>query len=147
MIMSSKTYDFDKKLYSLDIKYIERIIVDNLYLNFRCDRCNANLIYVNILRIEINYHNLGDFCYQSVKNILSDIRGKSLHFIRLELEESYDTQLLKKYATEEQIEDKANYKWDPDYSQYLILKWDLEHGGLPTFRKKEFDELKKKFGK
>ena len=143
--MSSKIYDFDKKLYSLDIKYIERIIVDNLYLDIRCDRCNHQLVYVNILRIEIDYHNLGDFCYQSIKNILSEIRGKSLHFIQLELEESYDEHLVKKYATEEEIEDKAGYKSDPDYSKYLTLKWDSEHSRLPSFRQKELNELKKKF--
>jgi hypothetical protein len=97
------------------------------------------------LRIEIVYYNLGDFCYQSVKNILSEIRGKSLHFIRLELEESYDKQLENKYANEEQIEGKTSYKSDPDYSKYLTLKWDSEHSRLPPFRQKEFDELKKKF--
>lgn len=143
--MSSKIYDFDKKLYSLDIKFIERIIVDKLYLDIRCNRCNSQLVYVNILRIEIVYYNLGDFCYQSVKNILSEIRGKSLHFIRLELEESYDKQLENKYANEEQIEGKTSYKSDPDYSKYLTLKWDSEHSRLPPFRQKEFDELKKKF--
>lgn len=143
--MSSKIYDFDKKLYSLDIKYIERIIVDKLYLDIRCDRCNSQLVYVNILRIEITYHNLGDFCYQSIKNLLSEIRGKSLHFIRLELEESYDEQLEKRYATEEQIEDIASYKSDPDYSKYLTLKWDSEHSRLPSFRQKELNELKMKF--
>ena len=143
--MSSKTYEFDKKLYSLEIKFIERIIVDKLYLDIRCDRCNSQLVYVNVLRIEIVYHNLGDFCYRSIKNILSEIRGKSLHFIRLELEESYDEHLEKKYATEGEIEYKTSIKSDPDYSKYLTLKWDFEHGSLPSFRKKELNELRKKF--
>lgn len=143
--MSSKTYDFDKKLYSLDIKYIERIIVDNLYLDIRCDRCNSNLVYVNVLRIEILYYNLGDFCYQSIKKLLSEIRGKSLHFIRLELEESYDEHLVNKYAKADEIEDKASYKSDPDYSKYITLKWDSEHSRLPSFKIKELNELKKKF--
>ena len=143
--MSSKIYDFDKKLYSLDIKYIERIIVDNLYIDIRCARCNHQLVYVNILRIESDYHNLGDFCYRSIKNILSEIRDKSLHFIRLELEESYDEHLEKKYATEGEIEYKVSIKSDPDYSKYLTLKWDSEHGSLPSFKKKELNELRKKF--
>lgn len=131
----------------MDIKYIERIIVDKLYLDFRCDRCNSQLVYVNVLRIEIIYYNLGDFCYQSIKNMLSEIRGKSLHFIRLELEESYDKQLVNKYATQEQVDEKTEYKWDPDYSKYLTLKWDSERGGLPLNRKNEYLELKKKFEK
>ena len=145
--MSSKTYDFDHKLYSLEIKFIERIIVDNVYQDFRCDRCNSQLVYVNVIRIEIDYHNLGDFCYQSVKNILSEIRGKSLHFIRLELEESYDRLLVNKYATQEEVDEKTEYKWDPDYSKYLTLKWDFEHSGLPSNRKEEFNKLKMKFKK
>lgn len=144
-MMSLKTYEFDEKLTALEIKFIDRIIVDNLYQDFRCDRCNAQLVYVNILRIEENYHNIGDNCYQSIKNALSKIRGKSLHFIKLELEENYDSLLSQKYATEEQIEDKADYKWDPDYSRYLTLKYDSEHSGLPSFRKEEFLKLQEKF--
>ena len=146
--MSLKSYDFDKKLDSLEIKYIEREIVDNVYQNITCDRCNhQRLKYINILRIDEEYYQIGDDCYDSIKNILSKVRGKSLYRIRLELEESYDRHLERKYDSDNQIEDKTSYKFDPDYSRYLTLKWDSEHSGLPSFRREEFEELRKKFEK
>lgn len=146
-IKPERTYEFDKLLTSMDIKYIERLIVDNLYRDVRCARCNHQLVYVNVLRIETGYHNIGDFCYESIRIILSEIRHKPLVIIKRDLEDKYEEYLEKKYATEEEIQDKASYKFDPDYSKYLTLKWDFEHSRLPSFRMEEFKELKKKFEK
>lgn len=147
MRMSIKKYEFDKLLDSLDIKLIDRNIVSVVYQQVRCDRCNKQKIkYVNILRIELAYFNIGDDCYQSIKNALSEIRGKSLHFIRLDLEESYDHHLIRKHPEQQESFGYVNpKKSDPQYSLYLSMKWDNEHGSLPNFKVKEFKELELKF--
>jgi len=145
---TSKDYKFDEKLSSNDIKYVDRNEVDMPYEEVRCDRCNATLRYVNTLRIDENYYNIGDCCYQSIKNVLSEIRGKSLYWIRMALEEGYDRYLEIKYtSSSDEISDYESNspKHHPDYKSYEGLKWDFEHGGLPSFREKEYKKLKEQF--
>ena len=103
---------------------------------------------MNTLRIEYEYYQIGDFCYDSIKVILSEIRGKSLHWIRMELEERYDRYLERKYSSDiDEILDSGNgsIKYHPNYLRYNALKWDLKHGSLPSFKVKEYKELKKIF--
>lgn len=95
--IQDKEYKFDKLLTSNDIKYIDRGIT-KYDEEVECGRCKYKpLKYVNILRIDDNYHNVGDFCYNSIKNILSKIRGKSLYFIKIDLEEGYYKYLEREY--------------------------------------------------
>ena len=147
--MSLKSYEFDNLLTSEDIKFIEREIVNKTYQEVRCDRCNALLTYINIIRIEMKYYNLGDFCYNSIKNILSEIRKKSLHFIRIDLEETYNNYLTKKFMTEKEGYENTETinKYDPDYNTYLSLKWDYENNSLPHHMRDKYNDLKDKFEK
>lgn len=149
MMSSTKNYSFDEKLGAEDIKYIDREIINMIYQEIRCDRCNAQLRYVNLLRIEESYYNIGDDCYQSIKVKLSEIRNLSLYHVRIILEEPYDRYLDNKWTSKkEYIFNKSESpKSHPDYSKYLTLKWDSEHGGLPNFRKEEYERLKKQFKK
>ena len=123
------------------------MIVDNLYRDIRCARCNAQLVYVNILRIETDYHNIGDFCYESIRILLSEIRGKSLVHIKRELEDKYEEYLQQKYTIDDNANDPSSYKSDPDYSKYLTYKWDSENGRLHPNFKAEYEKLTKKFEK
>lgn len=147
--MSDKQgYEFDKKLTSEDIKYIDRNIYSTIYENMRCDRCgHSHLKYVNTIRIEDEYYELGDDCYASIRAILSEIRGVSLHFIKLQLEDRFEQLIRKKYYVDGfDSEDPSEYKYDADYKEYESLKWDVEYGtGLPTFKQKRLEVLKKKF--
>jgi len=38
-----------------------------------------------------------------------------------------------------------DYKFDPDYSRYSAMKYDLEHASIPAFKMEEYERLKKKF--
>ena len=146
----SKDYKFDEKLGSDDIKYVDRNEVNILYEEVRCGRCNATLRYVNTLRIEDEYYQIGDFCYDSIKVILSEIRGKSLYWIRIELEEGYDRYLETKYSSDNDeisVYEGNSPKYHPDYKIYETLKWDSEHGRLPSFKEEEYRKLKQQFEK
>ncbi len=95
--IQDKEYKFDKLLTSNDIKYIDREITE-FDEEVECDRCKYKpLKYVDILRIDDDYYNVGDFCYNSIKNRLSEIRGKSLYFIKIDLEEGYYKYLEREY--------------------------------------------------
>lgn len=147
MIMSSenlKTYEFDEKLCSMDIQFIDRFEINRLFQEIRCDRCNACLKYINDIRIEDDNYNIGDFCYESILKILAEIRGKSVELLRIELERGYLEYVRLKRLKE--IEDRGEIdKFDPDFKLYETMKWDVEHGGIPEFQRKEYEELKKKF--
>lgn len=144
---SSKEYHFDERLTSEEIKYVDREIINMIYQEIRCDRCNAQLRYVNILRIDELYYNIGDDCYQSIKVKLSKIRNISLYNVRMVLEEPYDRYLENKWDSEEVYlsNETESPKFHPDYKIYESLKWDFEHGGLPSFKEEEYKKLRKQF--
>ena len=143
-----KPYKFDKLLSSLNIKYIDRIVVNMEYQEVRCDRCEHLLRYVNILRIDGKYYNIGDFCYESIRAQLSKIRGKSLVHLKRELEDKYEEYLMVAHPNVlgeiEEREDSIN-KSDPDYRLYLTLKWDAGHGSLPKQKLDELARLREKY--
>ena len=144
-----KTYQFDDKLKSDDIKYIGREEFNRLLANIRCERCNATLKrYVVHLRIDKEIYNIGADCYSSIKAILSEIRGKSHRFIVIDLEEKYDNYLKEKLSEEElpTKPGKSTYKWDPDYERLKAVQWDIKHENPPVHIKKEYEDLKKKIG-
>jgi len=149
MIASLKNYKFDEFLVSHNIEFFDREIV-SIGQNIRCDRCNAMLKYVNILKIDEKYFNIGDCCYQSVKNALSELRGKSLYWIRRELEGNYERHVEnktenRKTRIEKFYEERRANAFDSDYNKYLCLKWDMEHNNLPDYRLNEYEELRKRF--
>jgi len=145
MTSSDKEYKFDTLLITEDIKYIDRIIASMHYEDVRCDRCNAQLRYVNLLRIDTEHYNIGDNCYQSIKNKLSELWETSLHDVRIRLEQGYQKYLRRKYAPKTQISVDPIDK-GPGYSRYLEFKWDDEHGGLHPANILEYEKLKKRFG-
>ena len=147
MTENLRNYKFDELLTSLNITYIDREVVSMSYQEVHCDRCEHLLKYVNVLRIDETYYNIGDDCYVSIRAQLSKIRGISLVNLKRELEDNYESYLEIKYNNEDletYRNDKIN-KHDPDYNTYLTFKWDAEHGGLPQFKMKEYEQLKEKF--
>lgn len=147
MIMSSdnlKMYEFDKKLDTKDIQYIDRFEINMMLQEIRCDRCNACLKYINELRIKEDHFNIGDFCYGSILDILVKLWKQDRFFVQVKLEQGYTEYLRKKHEAE-RIARGSIDKHDKDYSLYLTLKWDAEHNSLPEFNRKEYERLRKKF--
>lgn len=146
-----KEYKFDEKLVSDNIKFIDRVVISSYTTKVRCDRHKGLLRrYVNTIRIDDKYYQIGDDCYKSIKNKLSEIRGKSLKLIKDDLEEDYIRYLEGKWlpGTLDLKDDKDTKKrFDPDYNKFKILEWDIKHGNPPDFKKKEYQELKQKFSK
>ena len=150
MVVNEKEFEFDKKLISNNIKFINREEFNRHAANIICDRHNGILKkYVNTIRIDEEYYQLGDNCYNSIKIKLSVIRGKSLRFINIDLEGDYDKHLNKKWNEPDLIlkENKGLYKYDPDWNRFKELEWDDEHGSLPSNKKEMYKELKEKFRK
>lgn len=148
--MDKKEYEFDKKLISDNIKFISRNEFNRFTANIRCDRHNGLLKkFVVTIRIDAEYYQIGDNCYNSIKIKLSEIRGKSLKFIKDDLEETYDKYLREKFNKPKlnSKPGKGSYKHDVDWNIYKELKWDFEHGGLPSFKEEEYKKLKEKFRK
>lgn len=149
VIVREKEYRFDEKLISNNIRFIDRETFNRFITNIPCNRCNATLTrnVVNI-RIDETYYQIGEDCYISIKNRLSEIRGKSLYWIRIDLEEDYDKHLQSKFSRERLnsiINKETATEWHPDYSKFKELEWDIIHGNPPNFKKKEYEKLKKKF--
>ena len=144
----NKEYEFDKKLSSNNIKFISRNEFNQFTADIKCDRHNGLLKKIVVtIRIDDEYYQLGDDCYQIIKNRLSEIRGKSLKFIRDELEEDYNKYLHKKLNKPKlnSAPGKGSYKFDVDWNIYKELKWDSEHNTLPSFKNEEYQKLKEKF--
>ena len=144
-----KPYKFDELLISLDIQYIDHEIVNKYYQEIECDRCKYRpLVHINIIRIDANYYNIGNDCYESIRAQLSKIRGKSLVHLKRELEDKYEEYLMIVHPNVlgeiEGREDSIN-KNDPDYRLYLTLKWDAGHGSLPKHRIDELARLREKY--
>ncbi len=139
----AKIYQFDEKLHTLNIKLIDRKKVSIEYSQIICDRCSATLQYVNVLRIKKDHYNIGNNCYDSIKIILSKIRNISLHLLREQLESNYFKYLKNKYCKAKVSPQKSKDKrYHQAFNRYLAMKYDEDHEGLPSFRKREFNELK-----
>ena len=143
MTHRAKIYQFDEKLHTLDIKLIDRKKVSIEYSQIICNRCNATLLYVNVLRIKRDHYNIGNNCYDSIKIILSKIRNISLHLLTEQLESNYFKYLKNKYCKAKVLPQKSeDVRFHPDFNRYIAMKYDEAHGGLPSFKKREFNELK-----
>lgn len=139
-----KEYKFDVKLKSKNIKLIDQIKVNMDYQNIECDRCNSLLKYINILRIDDTHYNIGNDCYNSIKNRLSKIRHISLHILRFDLESNYDTFLGKKHKLGKALSKlhHQDNKYHRNYSEYVQLKYDNKHGKIPKSKIDRLNKLK-----
>jgi len=141
--------NFDNRLLETDdIQYIERVTINNVYTDISCDRCHhKGLIYINLLRINDRYYNVGDNCYNdNIKIILAKKWGISLVLVRLRLNEPCNRyQEYKHVIDKAELDENKPLKHDLDYKIYEALKWDYENGHLPPKKIEEYNRLKEKF--
>ena len=133
---------FDLKLVSDNIQYIDYTEYDEFHI--RCDRCQAELKNVNMLEIDDKEYYIGNDCLNSIIRILSEIWGTSIRWVKQRI--GMSRYVKKEYTTT--LSDIIKTKNpDSEYSRYLKLKWDIEHGNPPEFIIEEFEKLRKKFKK